>query len=56
MPRKSTARLTKRIVDKVQPGAFAWDSELPGFGVRATNAGTKSSIAQYERDPELRDG
>ncbi|WP_369058345.1 tyrosine-type recombinase/integrase [Caulobacter sp. 73W] len=47
MPRKSQVRLTKRIVDAANPGTFVWDSELPGFGIRVTPAGTKSFVFQY---------
>jgi integrase len=43
-------RLTKRTIDALRPGAsdvFAWDSELPGFGVRAKPSGVVSFIVQY---------
>ena len=44
------ARLTKRIVDALTPGTpdyFAWDDELPGFGVRVWPSGRKVYVAQY---------
>lgn len=47
MPRKSKVRLTKRIADAALPGKFVWDSEVPGFGIRVTPAGTKTFVLQY---------
>jgi integrase len=44
-------KLTKRAIDAIRPvnGAdmFAWDSELPGFGVRVKPSGARSFIIQY---------
>ncbi len=44
-------RLTKRVVDALKPDgpkeAFAWDSEAPGFGVRAYPSGRKIFVAKY---------
>ncbi|MDG2531015.1 tyrosine-type recombinase/integrase [Caulobacter endophyticus] len=40
-------RLTKRLVEKVQPGETVFDAEVPGFGLRCTPAGTKSFIVQF---------
>lgn len=28
------SRITKRTVDALKPGEFAWDSKMPGFGIR----------------------
>lgn len=43
-------RLTKTLVDELQPPekgqAFVWDSEVPGFAVRATPSGAKAWIVQ----------
>ena len=47
------ARLSKRTVDALQPGAkdyFEWDTELPLFGVRVSPKGTKSYVVQYRDD------
>lgn len=50
MPERS--KLTKRAVDQaVAPAgtsqAFIWDTEVSGFGLRITRAGSKSYIFQY---------
>lgn len=47
MPKGSTVRLTKRVVDAVPPGGFAWDSECRGFGFRVTLGGSKSFLFRY---------
>src|SRR5262245_16851758 len=44
------ARLTKRLIDQVQPQAtdvFVWDTLLPGFGVRVLPSGRKTYLIQY---------
>jgi integrase len=43
-------RLTKRVVDSLQPGSgdvFTWDDEVRGFGLKITPAGRRVYIAQY---------
>jgi len=43
-------RISKRSVDALEPQAadyFAWDDELPGFGVRVYTSGRKAYIVQY---------
>ena len=50
MPKLSTTRLTKRIVDDARPNSIIWDNALRGFGLRATPAGTKSFIIQYRTE------
>ncbi|WP_375381511.1 tyrosine-type recombinase/integrase [uncultured Sphingomonas sp.] len=47
MPRKSLTPLTKQVVDRLEPGRFAWDSVERGFGVRAYVSGAKSFVLQY---------
>ena len=29
-----TRRITKRVVDGLQPGEIVWDADVKGFGVR----------------------
>jgi integrase len=44
-------KLTKRTIDAIRPKAtgdvFAWDGELPGFGVRVKPSGAVSFVIQY---------
>jgi len=47
---ESMIRLTKRVVDAVDPGdrqRFVWDSELRGFGLRVLPSGIKAYVVQY---------
>ena len=49
MPKRSTLRLTKRIVDRLKvddKDAIFWDSDLGGFGVRVHATGRKLYIVQ----------
>ena len=49
MPKRSTLRLTRRIVAKLKPAdkdAIFWDGELLGFGVRVHATGRKIYVAQ----------
>ena len=49
MPKRSTLRLTKRIVDRLKvddKDAIFWDSNLGGFGVRVHATGRKLYIVQ----------
>lgn len=47
MPKRTASRLTTARAASVPPGKIAWDSEVPGLGLRATPAGTKSFIFQF---------
>lgn len=45
-----TAKLTKRIIDALKPGAgreTVWDTELRGFGVRVEPTGTLTYVVRY---------
>jgi hypothetical protein len=48
---ESAGRLNQRAIDSLQPRAgaqyVAWDSSVPGFGVRVSPAGTKTFILKY---------
>ena len=49
MPRRSTLRLTKRIVERLKAegkDAIFWDRDLAGFGVRVHTTGRKLYIVQ----------
>ena len=54
MPRVTETRLTKRTVEATRPGAYAWDGEVRGFGVRVTPAGTRSFVYRYKVDGRQR--
>jgi integrase len=46
----ASAKITKRAVDSVRPGArdsYLWDEELKGFGLKITPAGAKTYLVQY---------
>ena len=47
MPKKSLTPLTKRAVEHAPVGDYLWDSEVRGFGVRVTKAGTRSFVFRY---------
>jgi integrase len=38
MPARSITRITKTVVDRLQPGDTIWDSEVKGFGIRCQHA------------------
>jgi integrase len=45
-------KLTKRLVDSLEAkdtDYFAWDEELPGFGVRVWISGRRTYVAQYRK-------
>src|SRR5262245_6226047 len=50
LPGVHMPRLTKRLVDGLQPGPgdyFVWDASVPGFGLRIFPSGRKSYLIQY---------
>jgi hypothetical protein len=47
MPSGTRERLTKRRVEQCPPGKFAWDLDVPGFGVRAYPSGRRTFVYQY---------
>ncbi|RZI99633.1 MAG: DUF4102 domain-containing protein [Brevundimonas sp.] len=47
MPRRTNHRLTKTIIETAVPNSVVWDSEVPGFGVRVTPAGSRSFVFQF---------
>ena len=50
MPIANKQRLTKRFVDGLLPRSkrfIAWDTEVPGFGIRVAPSGRKVYILQY---------
>lgn len=51
------AKLTKRMIDALEArdkDYFAWDDELPGFGVRVWPSGRKTYVAQYRAGKQSR--
>lgn len=44
---RATKRLTKSDIDLAGADSRLWDSEVPGFGVRTTPAGSKSFVFQF---------
>ncbi|WP_374471553.1 tyrosine-type recombinase/integrase [Phenylobacterium sp.] len=50
MPNDARARLTRRLVEALQPAAkdrFVWDSEVTGFGVKVAASGLRTYVLQY---------
>lgn len=49
--RKDRVRLTKRLVESLQPGPVGdrvvWDGDIPGFGIRVKPNGSRSYLIQY---------
>ena len=54
MPRRSTLRLTKRLVDGLkveEKDTIFWDRDLAGFGVRVHATGRKLYVVQSRDRP-----
>ena len=46
----SEVRITKRLVDSIEPGGrdtILWDADLSGFGLRVRSTGHKTYVVQY---------
>ena len=57
MPKRSTLKLTKRIVEKLKAedkDAIYWDGELTGFGLRVRASGRKYYVVQFRANGRLR--
>lgn len=51
MPTRSTKRLTKTVVESLlarDTDYFAWDAEVPGFGVRVHTTGRRTFVLKYQ--------
>src|SRR3954463_2735089 len=50
-------KLPKRVGGPIAPAVgdlFAWDDELPGFGLRVYPSGTRKYLLQWKRDGRTR--
>jgi integrase len=51
MPKRATEKLTKRLIDALQPRPdkdfTVWDREIAGFGIRVRETGAKSFVIKY---------
>lgn len=46
MPLRNCHKLTKTLIENYNLDSVVWDREVPGFGLRATLAGTRSFVEQ----------
>jgi integrase len=53
LAKRSSKRITKATVDKLQSGQTIWDADIPGFGVRANKSSKtfvlKTTVAQRQK-------
>jgi len=47
MPRRTSQRLTKTLIENANNGSVIWDAAVPGFGLRVTPAGTRTFVFQF---------
>lgn len=50
MARRKAVAITERDVQSAKPGAWLWDGDVSGFGLRVTPGGVKTFIYRYRLD------
>lgn len=47
MPKQTTQKLTKTLIENASKDSVVWDADVRGFGLRTTPSGTRSFIFQF---------